>query len=86
MAIQERTCKRCGHHWDEWRQFMKDLPKRPACPACGSRATKIEIVGNLPKTVLFKGEGWTPKAGTVKDIRDIKGMDDSKLAAAMEDD
>ena len=84
MAIQERTCKECGHHWDTWRQFMKDLPKRPACPECGSRRTKIEIVGNLPKNVLFKGEGWTPKAGRVKDLREVKGFDDPRIASELE--
>ncbi len=83
MAIQERTCKACGHHFELWRQFIKDLPKRPVCPNCGSRATKQEIIGRL--AVHFKGAGWTPKSGTVKDIRDINGMDDPKLAAEMED-
>lgn len=85
MALQERTCKRCGHHWEIWKQFIKDLPKRPACPECGSRATRVEIIGNMPPPVHFKGEGWTPKSGSVKDLRDIKGLEDKGLAEAMED-
>ena len=85
MAIQERTCKKCGHHWEVWRQFAKDLPKRPACPLCESRATKVELVGRLAPPVHFKGSGWTPKNGTVNDIRDIKGFDDPGIAAHMED-
>ncbi|HUV74195.1 MAG TPA: hypothetical protein VMW79_07795 [Anaerolineae bacterium] len=83
MAIQERTCKRCSHHWEVWRQFIRDLPIRPACPECGSRATKVEIIGSAP--VHFKGYGWTPKPGTVNDLRDIRGMEDPKLAEAMDD-
>ena len=85
MAIREFTCKVCDHHWDEFRFSSANLPKRPKCPNCGSRATKIEIRGNLPTAVHFKGAGWTPKSGNVKDIREIKGMDDPKIAAAMED-
>lgn len=85
MALQERTCKKCGHHWELWRQFMTDLPKRPKCPKCGSRATKVEIIGNLPTAVQFKGGGWTPKAGMANDLRDVKGFDDQNIASALED-
>lgn len=85
MAIQERTCKKCGHHWELWKQFIKDLPKRPACPECGSRATKVEIWGKQPPPVIFKGGGWTPKTGCANDLRDVKGMDDPAIAEAMDD-
>jgi len=88
VALQERTCKKCGHHWEVWKIFIKDLPKRPACPKCGSRATKVEIWGHgkpTPPPVHYKGSGWTPKSGAAKDLRDVKGMDDPVLAAAMED-
>ena len=83
MALQERTCKKCGHHFTIWSQFIKNLPKRPKCPECGSRATKVEIIGNLPTAVHFKGEGWTPKGGGVNDLREVKGFDDPKLAEAL---
>ena len=83
MAIREFLCGSCGHHWEVWRVFIADLPKRPACPECGSRRTKPHIIGRL--AIQFKGPGWTPKSGCVKDLREIKGMDDPKLAAAMED-
>lgn len=84
MAIQERTCKVCGHHFEVWRQFTRDLPVRPSCPDCGSRRTRAEIIGNLPKAVHFKGEGWTPKSGCVKDLREIKGFDDPRLAGELD--
>lgn len=85
MALQERTCKKCGFHFTLWRQFVKDLPKRPACPLCGSRATKVEIIGNMPTAVHFKGEGWTPKSGCVKDLRDVRGFDNPEIAAALDE-
>jgi putative FmdB family regulatory protein len=84
MPIREFTCKKCEHHWDEWRGKYSSLPKRPKCPKCGSRATKQEIVGNLPNTVLFRGAGWTPKAGNVKDLREVKGFDDPRIASELE--
>lgn len=85
MGIREFTCKECGHHFEVWKVFIKDLPKRPLCPGCGKRRCKIEIIGNLPTAIAFKGEGWTKKGGGVSDVRDIKGMDDPQIAAAMED-
>lgn len=72
--IREFTCKKCGKHWEIWRQLASQVPKRPTCPRCKSRSTKAEIVGNLPKAVHFKGPGWTPKSGLVKDLRDVKGI------------
>jgi predicted nucleic acid-binding Zn ribbon protein len=85
MAIQERTCKRCGHHWEVLRFYMKNLPQRPKCPECGSRASKVEIWGRKPHppAVKFKGEGWTPKSGSTNDLREI--TDDPALQSALED-
>ncbi len=77
--IREFTCKTCSHHWDVWRVKVDALPKRPLCPKCGSRATKIELRGNLPKAVKFKGEGWTAPSGCVKDLRSVKGMNDPAM-------
>lgn len=84
MALQERTCKECGNHFDVWRQRSDDLPKRPKCPNCGSRRTKVEIIGNLPTAVHFKGGGWTMKEGTTGDLREVVDRD-SPLAAALDE-
>lgn len=73
MAMLYLSCSGCGHEWGIWRQYQATLDRikysAMDCPGCGRPGGHERKT--YPAAVHYKGEGWTPKSGTVNDLRDL---------------
>ncbi|MCP4572962.1 MAG: zinc ribbon domain-containing protein [bacterium] len=45
MPLYEFSCRKCGHSFEELTTLAEVEKKKPACPACGSRATERGLSG-----------------------------------------
>jgi predicted nucleic acid-binding Zn ribbon protein len=66
-------CEACGARAEVWRQLSKNMPAELAC-SCGGKAYPDMRI--QAPSVLFRGEGWTPRAHSSDVVLDLGGDDE----------